>query len=158
MKGRLIFNGMSDFVQVSIPGFFDGQVFRSRVLKWRDEELESAGQILEGHSQASVRERFYRTGAALASLDDVTVEKGLTKSYQQFSELFYFRFGEYGTGRRGAESGVPHPMNYRYGQRAGMSARFMLGNALERAEPEIVGQFDPRKLARAINSAAANSR
>ena len=130
-----------NFVEVTIPDFFDGEVFKSRVLKWRDEQLESAGEILERESQLSVRERFYRTGKALASLDDVTIEEGLRKTYQQFSELFYFRFGEYGTGRRGAASGVSHPRGYRYGQKPGMSARFMLGNALMRAEPEIIGEF-----------------
>lgn len=149
---------MAEFVRVTIPRFFDGQVFRSRILKWRDGALRSAGQILERHSQASVRERFYRTGAALASLDNQTVEQGNRKSYQEFSELFYFRFGEFGTGRRGAESGVPHPAGYRHGRTPGMSARFMLGNALERAEPEIVDQFDAAGLARAINSATAQRR
>lgn len=145
-----------DFVQVSIPDFLDSRVLKSRVLNWRDERLESAGKILETHSRLSVRERFYRTGAALASLEDQTVERGHRKTYEQFSELFYFRFGEYGTGRRGAESGVPHPRGYRYGQTAGMAARFMLGTALEQSEPEIVDQFDARALARAINSATAN--
>lgn len=149
---------MDDFVRVSIPGIFNGQVFRFRVLEWRDDALEAAGQILERESQLSVRERFYRTGVALASLDNETVEQGDRKSYQQFSELFYFRFGEYGTGRRGAESGVPHPREYRYGQKPGMSARFMLGNALERAEPQVISQFDARELARAISSATTNRR
>lgn len=146
---------MADFVRVTIPSFFDGQIFRSRILKWRDEALKAAGQSLERHSQASVRERFYRTGAALGSLDNQTIEQGNRKSYQEFSELFYFRFGEYGTGRRGAESGVPHPPDYEYGKKAGMSARFMLGSALERSEPEIVNHFDAVGLARAINSATA---
>lgn len=150
--------GSNDFVQVTIPSIFDGQVFKSRVLEWRDDALESSGQILERESKLSVRERFYRAGTALASLDNQTIEQGDRKSYQQFSELFYFRFGEYGTGKRGVESGVPHPPDYRYGDKPGMAARFMLGNALMRAEPEIIGQFDARELARAISSAAANRR
>lgn len=133
---------MSDFVRVvSIPRLLDERVFRSALTGWRDEALESSGSILETYSQVSVRERFYRTGTALASLESATVARGEVKSYQQFSELFYFRFGEYGTGRRGADSGVPHPPGYRYGERAGMSARFMLGTALERAEPDIVSEF-----------------
>jgi hypothetical protein len=132
---------MNEFVQVEIPQFFNGQVFKSRILRWRDETLESSGEILERESQLSVRSRFYRTGVALGSLDDVTTEEGQRKSYEQFSELFYFRFGEYGTGRRGSASGVPHPNDYRYGQKPGMSARFMLGNALRLAEPQIVHKF-----------------
>ena len=130
-----------DFIKVTIPSFFHGEVFRTRILQWRDDALESAGKILERESRLSVRERFYRTGAALGSLEDLTVEKGLKKTYEQFSELFYFRFGEYGTGKRGRASGVSHPANYRYGQVTGMSARFMLGTALDRAEPEIISEF-----------------
>lgn len=137
---------MTDFVKVTVPDYFRSEVFRTRILQWRDDALKSAGRILETHSQASVRERFYRTGAALESLEHLTVEKGSTKTYQEFSELFYFRFGEYGTGRRGAESNVPHPRNYRYGKKPGMAARFMLGTALERARPEVVSEF--RKFAR----------
>lgn len=128
-----------NLTEVQISAIF--REFRRDVLEFRDEALKSAGQILEQESRLSVRQRFYRTGAALRSVEHRTTEEGERKTYEQFSELFYFRFGEYGTGRRGRLSNVPHPASYQYGDRPGMTARFMLGTALRIAKPRILRQF-----------------
>lgn len=132
-----------DFVQVTLPNWLRGSFFKAKILKWRKSALEASGKILDRESHTSVRERFYRTGLAESSLENqiVSVANENVLSYEEFSELYYFRFGEYGTGRRGEASGVPHPASYRYGTVAGMSARFMLGNALQVAAPQIVSEF-----------------
>jgi len=132
---------MSDFVKINLPGWLRAGNIESEILSWRDEALAESGKILESESQASVRERFYRTGAALASLQNQTIGEGSRKSYEEFSELFYFRFGEYGTGRRGRASGVPHPASYRYGSTPGMAARFMLGHAIEKSRQLVISEF-----------------
>lgn len=131
------------FVQVILPNWLRGSFFKDKILQWRKTALEAAGKVLDRESHTSVRERFYRTGVAESSLENqiVSTVNANVLSYEQFSELYYFRFGEYGTGRRGEASGVPHPASYEYGDVAGMSARFMLGNALQVATPQILSEF-----------------
>lgn len=131
------------FVEVTLPTWLRAAHFKAKILAWRKTALEAAGKVLDRESHTSVRERFYRTGRAESSL-----EKQFTgspnadvMSYEQYSELYYFRFGEYGTGQRGSASGVPHPASYQYGTVPGMSARFMLGSALDIATPQIVSEF-----------------
>ena len=132
-----------EFVQVTLPNWLRSSFFKAKILQWRKTALEAAGKIVDRESHTSVRERFYRTGAVESSIEKQFVGNPNEDvlSYEQFSELYYFRFGEYGTGRRGSESGVPHPATYRYGTVAGMSARFMLGSALEIAAPQVVSEF-----------------
>jgi hypothetical protein len=132
---------MSEFIQVTIPAWLRGSKLRSNVQQWRAELLTALGKILDVQSTFSVRERFYRSGTALGSLRRQIVDDGDRQSYEEFSELFYFRFGEFGTGRRGAESNVRHPADYEYGQKPGMAARFMLGHALEDSKEEVFSEL-----------------
>lgn len=132
-----------EFVQVTLPTWLRGPFFKAKILQWRKSALEAAGKIVDRESHVSVRQRFYRTGVAEGSLENQFVgnPNADVLSYEQFSELYYFRFGEYGTGRRGSASGVPHPASYEYGTVPGMSARFMLGNALQIAAPQVISEF-----------------
>lgn len=55
-----------------------------------------------------------------------------------FSGRFYDVFGEYGTGRRGAEHRpAVVPSGWRYGSVAGMRARFAFHSGLTEALPDI---------------------
>lgn len=59
-----------------------------------------------------------------------------------FSGTFYDVFGEYGTGKRGAEA-RPRvvPAGWRYGSVPGMRARFAFHAGLDEAMPEIMNVF-----------------
>src|SRR4051812_8147997 len=58
------------------------------------------------------------------------------------SDQPYAEFVEYGTGARGAASGVGIPQGYAYGQSAGMSAEPYLAPALEEMQPVIKLYFE----------------
>lgn len=126
---------MSELVELQNVQFLRG--FRSRIERLRDEILEVSAPTLRREEEASIRARFYRTGAGLRSLQDRIVEDGNKKTYQLFPTAFYMIFGEYGTGRRGAASGKPTPRGWRYGSKPGMDARRFSRLALAKAKPEI---------------------
>lgn len=111
--------------------------FRSLVERLRDEILEVAAPTLRREQEASIRERFYRTGAGLRSLQDEVVTDGQKKIYRLFPTAFYMIFGEYGTGRRGSNTGRPTPRGWRYGPKPGMAARRYSRLAVAKARPEI---------------------
>ena len=124
-----------NFVELQISGVFKG--FRSLVERLRDEILEVSAPTLRREEEASIKQRFYRTGAGLRSLQDEVITDGDRKIYRLFPTLFYMAFGEYGTGRRGAVTGRPAPRGWRYGKRAGMDARRYSRLAVAKARPEI---------------------
>lgn len=126
---------MSDLVQVHIPRFLSN--FRSRIEDLRDDILENTAPILRREQEASIREKFYRTGTGLRSLQDEIVTEGQKKVYRLFPTAFYMIFGEYGTGRRGSVSGRPTPRGWRYGQKPGMTARRYSRIAVDKARPQI---------------------
>jgi len=117
--------------------------FRGRVELLRDDILAGASKILLKEEQASIRRRWYRTGATLASLRETTTLEGNRKTYTIEPTATnrgapYPLFGEYGTGRRGAASGRPAPRGYLYGSKIGMDARRYSRIALASAKPQIV--------------------
>ena len=110
----------------------------------RDEILEIGGPTLRREEEASIRERWYRTGNTLRSLREEIVTIGDKKVYRLFPTArsergaSYPLFGEYGTGRRGAGSGSPVPRGYRHGPKPGMEARRFSRVAVQKARPEIL--------------------
>lgn len=103
----------------------------------RDEALQDSAPILRRHVESSIRERFYRTGAGLRSLQEEFIAEGMKKLYRLFPTAFYMIFGEYGTGRRGSTTGQPAPKGYRYGSRPGMTARRFARIAVAESRGEI---------------------
>jgi len=126
---------MSELAQVQISPIFHD--LGHRLHRLQDQILRDAKPIIKREYTLSVRQRFFRTGAGLASTEEEFVTEGDRRSYRLSPTLFYMIFGEYGTGRRGAVSGRPAPAGYRYGQRAGMTARRFGRIALSLAKPQI---------------------
>jgi hypothetical protein len=117
------------------PVFSD---FRQRVEGLRDAILNDGRTILRREWALSVRARFFDTGAGLQSAGQgEIVEEGNKKTYRLIPQAFYMIFGEYGTGRRGAATGRPAPRGYRYGDRAGMTARRFSRIAVAVAAPQV---------------------
>lgn len=115
---------------------------RGAVQLLRDDILADGSGILKRELQTSIRQRWYRTGAALTSLQEVTTLEGNRKVYAVGPTATnkgapYPLFGEYGTGRRGAATGRPTPVGYRYGKSAGMDARRYARIAVALARPQI---------------------
>lgn len=104
--------------------------------------LTDGSKILRREWALSVRLRFFRSGATLASAREEIVEDGNRKTWRLFPTATndgapYPLFGEYGTGRRGALSGQPAPAGYRYGQHPGMRARRFSRIAVAIASPQV---------------------
>ena len=53
------------------------------------------------------------------------------------TNVTYARFVNYGTGRRGEQSSVPHPPDYQYGSKPGMRAQPFAEPAFAAAQPAI---------------------
>lgn len=116
--------------------------FRKSVEALQDDILLDAAQIMRREEEASIRQRWYRTGATVNSLQEELVIDGVKKTYRLFPTATnkgapYPLFGEFGTGRLGAATGKPAPRGYRYGQRAGMAARRFSRIAITIAKPQI---------------------
>lgn len=133
---------MSEFVTRVGPTPFFGN-FERRIRTLRDEVLVEGSRILRREEEFSIRARWFRSGATLASLREQFIEEGESKKYQLFPTALsrrgapYPLFGEYGTGRAGAATGRPAPAGYRYGSRAGMAARRFSRIAVANAKPQI---------------------
>lgn len=132
--------------------------FRSRVTGLRDRILTDASKILRREEETSIRQRWHRTGATLVSLKEEVVEDGNRKTYRLFPTAVsskgapYPLFGEYGTGRLGAQTGRPAPAGYRYGDKAGMAARRYSRIALSIAKPLIDSMAKERVRRFALNA------
>ena len=118
--------------------------FRSRIEDLRDEITVQGGKILRREVESSIRLRWYDTGKTLSSLEEDVVTSGnsqryiLTPTATSDSGAPYPLFGEYGTGRRGAQTGRPAPRGYRYGDKQGMKARRFSRIAVGIAAPRVV--------------------
>lgn len=126
--------------------------FRREVELTRDEALSESAPILRREVEASMRARWYRTGASVESLEDEVIDEGDRKTYRLSPTTRYSIFGEYGTGRRGAATGEPAPVGYRYGPSAGMEARRFARIAVGAARPQIedVWRLKVRELATSL--------
>lgn len=111
--------------------------FRREVEQLRDDALNQSAQILRREEEASIRARWYDTGATLASLEEEVIEQGDTKTYRLSPTTRYSPFGEYGTGQRGARTGQPAPAGWTYGNQPGMEARRYSRIAVGIARPQI---------------------
>jgi hypothetical protein len=127
---------VSELITLQLSPVFND--FRSRVELLRDAILGDGSKILRREWALSVRARFFDTGAGLQSAGQgEIVEEGNKKTYRLVPQAFYMIFGEYGTGRRGAQTGRPAPRGYRYGQRQGMTARRFSRIAVAVAAPQV---------------------
>ncbi len=131
---------MSEFVELQLGRVFKD--FRRQVEGLQDDILLEGATILKREEEASIRLRWFDTGATLTSLQDNLLIDKNRKVYQLFPTATnkgapYPLFGEYGTGRLGAASGGPAPRGYRYGQKVGMRARRYSRIAVSIAKPEI---------------------
>ncbi len=115
----------------------------------RDEALSESATIIRREEEASMRQRWYRTGASVESLQDEVISEGDKKAYRLSPTTFYSIFGEYGTGQRGRETGEPAPVGYTYGPSRGMAARRFSRIAIANARPQIedVWRLKVRELA-----------
>ncbi len=127
---------MSDFVTVRIPSFLTD--FSEQIEDLRDKILDQTAPILRREEEASIRSRWYRIGTTLKSLKEETVTEGPKKIYRLRPTTFYAIFGEFGTGRRGAQTGGPPPRGYHYGSRPGMTARRFSRIAVQQAGPKVI--------------------
>lgn len=129
-----------EFVTLTLGRVFKD--FRRQVEGLQDDILLDGAQVLRREEEASIRQRWYRTGATLGSLQEELVIEGNVKTYRLFPTATnngapYPLFGEYGTGRLGAATGGPAPRGYRYGGKQGMAARRFSRIAVSQARPEI---------------------
>jgi len=141
---------MSDLAQVQISPIFHD--LGHRLHRLQDQILRDAKPIIKREYTLSVRQRFFRIGAGLASTEEKFITEGDRRSYQLSPSLFYMIFGEFGTGRRGALTGPPAPSGYRYGPRAGMAARRFGRIALSLAKPQITDAARVRVKQFALNA------
>ena len=127
--------------------------FRREVEQMRDEALAESAPILRREVEASIRERWYRLGRTLESLEDEVISEGNTKTYRLSPTTFYSIFGEYGTGQRGKETGEPVPVGYTYGPSQGMDARRFSRIAVGIARPQIedIWRLKVRELAASLS-------
>jgi len=130
---------MAQLVTLHLSPIFSN--FRSRIESLRDAMLTDGREIMRREWSLSVRERFYLTGKGLASGMSAEAEKiiedGNRKTWRMTPTEIRMTFGEYGTGRRGAQSGQTAPAGYRYGQRQGMRARRFSRIAVSIAAPQV---------------------
>jgi len=131
-----------ELVQLNLSPIF--HTFRHEVEDLRDNVLKDAAKIMRREEEASIRQRWYRSGTTLRSLQEKVITEGNTKVYQLFPTAVsskgapYPLFGEYGTGKAGALSGRPAPQGYKYGDRPGMEARRYSRSAVKVAQPQIL--------------------
>lgn len=117
--------------------------FRQRVEKLQIGITVEGGKIVRREVEASMRQRWYRSGKAVGSLTESIISEGNSKTYRLVptatskSGAPYPLFGEYGTGLRGRLSGRPAPRGYRYGDQPGMRARRFSRIALTIAQPQV---------------------
>lgn len=144
---------MSDFVTLKLGRIFTH--YERDLNKIRNEALRESAPIFRREVESSIRQRFYRTGTGLRSLQEEVVSEGRKLIYRLFPTAFYMIFGEYGTGRRGATTGQPPPRGYTYGSRAGMAARRFSRIAVASARPKVgdIHLFQIREFARNMTRA-----
>jgi hypothetical protein len=123
--------------------------FKRELESMRDEALLESAPILRREVETSIRERWYRLGRTLNSLEDDVIVDGNTKIYRLIPTAAHAPFGEWGTGRRGAATGEPAPTGWTYGDKPGMAARRFSRVAVERARPQVedVWRLKVRELA-----------
>jgi hypothetical protein len=129
-----------EFVTLTLGRVFKD--FRRQVEALQDDILLEGAQVLRREEETSIRQRWFRTGATVNSLQEELVIDGNKKTYLLFPTATnkgapYPLFGEYGTGRLGAQTGRPAPRGYRYGSKAGMAARRFSRIAVSVARPQI---------------------
>ena len=129
-----------EFVTLTLGRVF--RDFRQQVEALRDDILLEGAQVLRREEETSIRQRWFRTGATVNSLQEELIIDKSSKTYRLFPTATnkgapYPTFGEYGTGRLGAQTGEPAPRGYRYGAGAGMAARRFSRIAVAQARPEI---------------------
>jgi hypothetical protein len=134
---------MSDqFVTVRLPRFLTR--FRDEIGGLVDEVIEETSPILRRSEEASIRQRWYRSGRTLRSLKEEVAPIKDGKAYRLFPTATsergapYPLFGEFGTGRRGATSGKPTPKGYKHGRSKGMTARRFGREAVKQARPKVI--------------------
>lgn len=125
----------SGLASVTYGRIFDS--YERDVRQFRDSALSESGKILRREQEASMRLRWYRTGASVGSLTENITADEHTATFTLTVGTFYGIFGEYGTGQRGAATGGPPPKGYRYGSRPGMAARRYSRLAIDAAKPQI---------------------
>ena len=107
--------------------------------------VNDSRDTLEAFVARSIRQRWYDTGRSVRSF---TIKALLRRrnggEIEAESGTPYDAFGEFGTGTRGAASGVVHPATWRYGTVRGIAARRMYGKALDEATPVILAAVNRR--------------
>ena len=97
-------------------------------------------KILFSKVAASVRERWFGTGASLAAIQKETQVEDFARKVrvEVRSGKSYDAFGEYGTMRRGAAAKAKHrPKSWRYGRKkGGIKARLMYLIGLQEARKD----------------------
>lgn len=126
--------------------------FRREVESIRDEAFNDSTQIIRREEEASIRQRWYKLGRTLESLEEEVVDEGDRKIYRLSPTALHAIFGEWGTGQRGRATGQPAPRGWRYGDRAGMEARRYSRIAVGLARPQVedVWRLKVRELAASL--------
>lgn len=125
-------------VQVQLAPIFS--TFRREVEGLRDSILATGRTAIRRQWPISLttgETRWFKSGATLQSAVEDTVTEGDKKSYRFGPTASYAIFGEYGTGRRGSETGRPAPAGYRYGQKRGIRARRFGRHTIAVVRPEV---------------------
>src|SRR5687768_9537095 len=130
---------MTDFVTVHLSRSLI--TLEDRIRAARDRGMRRAEPVLLRFVRASTRQRAFRTGRLRTSLEARSESRGLRSTTSVLTDLYYARFVEFGTGRRGAASVVRPPPGYAYGPREGMSARRYAHFGLMEARPAVVAAF-----------------
>lgn len=135
---------MSELVTLQLGSIFHN--FRSRMNSLIDDIAVEGGKIVRREEEATIRLRWFDSGATLNSLQEEMDIQPERRVYRLIPTAVskrgapYPLFGEYGTGRAGAASGRPAPKGYRYGDKAGMRARRYSRIALGLAKPQVIGK------------------
>ena len=119
-----------------------------KTLSTRIEEMVDAGArdseiVLKFAIQNSIYKRAFRTGAEYASVQTKIEIIGRIRRIVGFTNLWYTKFPEFGTGIRGAASRPSHvPADYHYGDVKGMAARSPFLHGRDEALPEVKLVYD----------------
>lgn len=122
-----------------------GKIFlkslRREVELMRDDALLDGAKIVRREEEASIRQRWYKLGRTLSSLEEEIIEEGERKIYRLTPTADHAVFGEYGTGQRGKATGQPAPRGWKYGDKPGMEARRYSRIAVGIARPQVEDVF-----------------
>lgn len=128
-------------ISVRIPR--NVKTLSSRIDEMVDAAAKDTEIVLKFSIQNSIYKRAFRTGAEYASVMTKIEIIGRIRRIVGYTNLWYTKFPEFGTGMRGSASSPRHtPQGYSYGAVMGMASRAPFLHGRDEALPEVKLVYD----------------